>query len=195
MEPIRRGEVLPLDEYEQIRPHFRARVIEEKRVRRATFGDIFSVTFENRDTVLLQIQEMLRTERITKEDGIQHEIATYNDLLPGNDELSFTLFIEIPDQDRRERTLEELAGLERHVVIEVDGKSFPATSKDRAVPGYTRTTAVHYFKVTLDPEAKRAIASAAPIAVVVAHPRMSLRSVLPRSTAASLARDFEGSER
>ena len=47
-----------------------------------------SVVFENHDTVLLQIQEMLRTERITRPAAIQHEIDTYNELVPGPDELS-----------------------------------------------------------------------------------------------------------
>jgi len=191
MEPIRRDEILPLGDYEQIRPHFRARVIEEKKARRATFGDFFSVSFENRDTVLLQIQEMLRTERITKEDGIQHEMATYNDLLPGADQLSLTMFIEIADKEERERRLEQLAGLDHHVAIEVDGRTFQAESKDRSVPGYTRTTTVHYFKVTLDADAQRALRAGAPVAIVISHPQLSLKSTLPRATVASLASDLE----
>ena len=67
MKPVQRSEVLALDEYERVRPHFRSRVIEEKKRRRAKLGPHMSVIFENRDTVLLQIQEMLRTERITKD--------------------------------------------------------------------------------------------------------------------------------
>ena len=76
MQPITRQEVLPIGEYEQVRPHFRARVIEEKRDRRVTIADDMSVTFENRDTVLLQIQEMLRAE-------IE---SPYNVLLVGEDD-------------------------------------------------------------------------------------------------------------
>jgi hypothetical protein len=66
MKPIERGEVLGLAEYEAIRDRFRARVIEEKKARRTTLGDRASCLFENRDTVLMQIQEMLRTERISR---------------------------------------------------------------------------------------------------------------------------------
>jgi hypothetical protein len=39
MQPIERSEILPLGEYEAIRPHFRARVIEAKRPRRVRLGD------------------------------------------------------------------------------------------------------------------------------------------------------------
>ena len=67
--------------------------------------------FENRDTALHQIQEMLRTERITAEPGIRHEIETYNELVPGERELSVTFFIEYPEREERERMLVELAGV------------------------------------------------------------------------------------
>lgn len=87
MKPIERGEVLGIAEYEKIREHFRERVIGEKKLRRVQLGPKATALFENRDTVLLQIQEMLRTERITREAAILHEIETYNQLLPGNDEL------------------------------------------------------------------------------------------------------------
>ena len=82
MRKVERGELLGLAEYEQIRPQFRSRIIAEKTERRLVAGEV-SVTFENHDTVLFQIQEMLRTERITKEAAIDHEIETYNELVPG----------------------------------------------------------------------------------------------------------------
>ena len=121
MTPIARNEILPIGEYEAIRPHFRARVIEEKRLRRATLSPIMTVMFENRDTVLMQIQEMLRTERITSEDGIAHELETYNELLPQHGQLSMTLFIEIADKAAREQKLVDLAGLEEKVALEIAG--------------------------------------------------------------------------
>src|SRR5689334_15748699 len=112
MRPIERSEILGIGEYEMIRPRFRARVIEEKRPRRVAVGEHLSAIFENRDSVLLQIQEMIRTERITAEPAIAHEIETYNELLPAENQLSLTLFVEIPDKDLRDRKLVELAGLE-----------------------------------------------------------------------------------
>src|SRR3974390_3479199 len=105
MKRIERGEILGLAEYEQVRERFRARVVAEKKARRVQLGPVVSVLFENHDTVLLQIQEMLRTERITKPAAIQHEIDTYNELVPGPDELSCTLMIEIPEKAERDAFL------------------------------------------------------------------------------------------
>src|SRR5277367_2857405 len=99
MQLIQRNEILPLGDYEAIRPRFRARVIDEKKARRVKLGDHLSAIFENRDSVLLQIQEMLRTERITAEPAIHHEIETYNDLVPARGQVSLTLFVEIPDKE------------------------------------------------------------------------------------------------
>jgi hypothetical protein len=149
-----------------------------------------SVVFENRDTALLQIQEMLRTERITKESAIEHEIATYNDLIPGDDEVSMTLFVEIADAVVREQTLIALQGLEAKVGLEVDGVVFAATHPPHGVMP-DRTTAVHYFKVKLSPAACQAIqANSASVAVRVDHAKYDVRVELPRSVIASLAEDF-----
>jgi hypothetical protein len=59
-------------------------------------GPNLSLVFENRQTVLFQIHEMVRTERLVDDRKIQDEIDAYQNLIPGADELSATLFIEIP---------------------------------------------------------------------------------------------------
>lgn len=191
MQPISRSEILPLGEYELVRPHFRTRIIEEKRRRRVLLGEHATVLFENRDTVLLQIQEMLRTERISSESAVAHEIETYNDLIPGQGELSFTLFIEIPDRDLRERTLVDLAGLEQAVQLEVGGSLLPAVQELPAGHRADRTTAVHYFKVNLSPAAATALRERrSGAALVIAHPRWSERTELGAETLAALAEDL-----
>src|SRR5579863_1967997 len=113
MKAIERGEILGLAEYEAVREHFRSRVIEEKKLRRLAVGPRASVVFENRDTVLLQVQEMLRTERITRPAAVQHELDTYNELIPGAGEVSCTLMVEIPEKDEREAFLVAAKGLEK----------------------------------------------------------------------------------
>jgi len=193
MQPIARNELLPLGEYETIRPRFRARVIEAKRVRRVSIGDYLSATFENRDTVMLQIQEMLRIERITSEPAIAHELQTYNALIPGPDELSFTLFVEISDPDLRERTLTALAGLETSVYVEVAGTRFPAVQELPAGHRPDRTTAVHYFKASLTAAAATAVRQQkAPVALGVAHPHCTVRAELGPALLAGLAEDLQG---
>jgi hypothetical protein len=192
MRPIERSEILPIGDYERVRPHFRARLIEEKRARRVAVGEHLSVVFENRDSVLLQIQEMLRTERITADPAIYHEIETYNELIPARDQLSITVFVEIPDRELRERRLVELAGLEGTIGLDVDGVLFPATGAPSAGAVPERTTAVHYLKVTLSRDAAEAIRNkTARAALVVNHPSYTARAELSRATLERLAEDLE----
>ncbi|WP_437816892.1 DUF3501 family protein [Sorangium sp. So ce1078] len=191
MRPIDRNEVLGIGEYEAIRERFRNRIIEEKRPRRVRIGDHLTAVFENRDSVLFQIQEMLRTERITSESGILHEIETYNDLLPGEGQLSLTLFVEIPDRALRDQMLVELVGLEDTVSLEVDGVAARAHGKRDGAILEDRTTAVHYLKVDLPAEAQAAIkARKATVALVVAHPRYAVKAPLGRATLDRLAEDL-----
>lgn len=192
MRRIERNEILPIGEYEPIRERFRNRVILEKRERRVKLGDSMSAVFENRDSVLLQIQEMLRTERITSESGILHEIETYNDLIPDENQLSLTLFVEIPNKELRDQMLTELAGLERSVFLDVDGEAFPAQEGITHGAREDRTTAVHYMKVSLPETAAQNVrAQKASIALSVRHPRYSVQRPLPAPTLAQLAADLQ----
>lgn len=188
MKKVTRDELLGLGAYEQIRDRFRARVIEEKKARRFFPGPEMSVVFESHDTALFQIQEMLRTERISAEAGILHELETYNELVPGDGELSFTLFIEIADRDTRERRLGELAGLERAVAVEIGGKRFQA-HEDLRGELTDRTTAVHYMKVALGSER---LGEATDVTFVIDHPKLQARTRIPVEVVRALAADQAG---
>lgn len=197
MKVIDRGEILGLAEYEAVREPFRSRVIEEKKVRRVAVGPKASLVFENRDTVLLQIQEMLRTERITRPAAVKHEIDTYNELVPGQDEVSCTLMVEIADKDERDAFLVAAAGLERHVGLVVGTRRITARSIDRgADPG--RTTAVHYLKFSLPPAVAEALrnattgkAPATHVELAIDHPAYSATAVLPDKTLLALGEDLQ----
>lgn len=190
MKPIERSEILPLGEYERIRDRFRGRVIEAKKSRRIRVADFMSLVFENKDTMLLQVQEMLRAERITNEKAIAHEIETYNELVPGDDELSATLYIEIPELERREEMLTRMCAIEEHVSFVIDGESCRATFEEgRRDRG--RAAAVQYLKFPLTPKAKAAvIAKRGPAALVFDHPHFATKVELAPATLASLAEDF-----
>lgn len=190
MKQVERSEILELGEYEEVREQFRRRVIELKRLRRVALGANFTVLFENRDTVLYQIQEMIRTERITREDAILHEIETYNELLPGTDEISATIFIEFPEKRERERMLAALAGVEGKFHLDVEGARIVAQNETRGVLP-DRTTAVHYVKFILGAEAARALRSTRATAVLgVDHPAYRAESILLRRTLEELAHDL-----
>ncbi|MBK9000289.1 MAG: DUF3501 family protein [Myxococcales bacterium] len=191
MKPVSRSEILDLGAYEQIRDRFRARVIEDKKARRARIGSNMSVLFENHDTALFQIQEMLRTERISAEKAVLHEIETYNELVPGDSELSATIFVEYDDRAEREAMLEKLAGLEDKFYVLVEGerqKVVPDARNDRR----DRTTAVHYVKFPLSPAAVRAIREKKPVRIGVDHPAYTAENELSPATVAALAEDLSG---
>jgi hypothetical protein len=192
MRPIERSEILPLGEYERVREHFRGRVIADKRRRRLAIGEHLSVLFENRDSVMLQIQEMLRTERITSEPGILHEIETYNDLLPAPGQLSLTLFVQIPDRELRERFLRDLVGLEESLALEVGGKKVMATGKRQGAEA-DRTTAVHYLKFDVPAEMAAALKAGAEAFLAVEHPRYRERSAVPADVRAEILGDLSSS--
>jgi hypothetical protein len=192
MKRVLRSEVLELGKYEEIRDHFRRRVIEEKRVRRVPLGDNMTVLFENHDTVLFQIQEMLRTERITREDAIRHEIKTYNELVPGDHELSATVFVEYPDAAERDRMLVALAGLEDRFYLQV-GQTRVAVQGDTRNERTDRTLAVHYVKFPLGAELARSVVEgSAALAVGVDHPKYQALALLEGPTLESLRSDLSG---
>jgi len=190
MNPVVRQEILGIAEYETVRAAFRARVIDEKKRRRLSLGPHVTVVFENHDTVLLQVQEMLRTERITREGAVQHEIETYNELIPVAAELSATLMVEIPNPVERDAFLTAASGLERNVALWVDDWSVPAVFDSRRVlPG--RASAVLYLKFPLPERAYLAVRDRrAALRLVVDHPAYRASATGGPDLAASLADDL-----
>ena len=87
---IRLGDVVNFFECEKIREDRCRRVIALKERRRGEVGPYLSFVFENRETLLFQIQEMCRAERIIDDAKIQEEIDVYSALLPRPGELSAT---------------------------------------------------------------------------------------------------------
>jgi hypothetical protein len=181
---IRREDVKDLVAYEKVREAMRAAVIELKKRRRLPVGPNLSLLFENRQTVLYQIQEMVRTERIVQDDRIQDELDVYNALLPGPDELSATLFIEIPElvrmsQEQVRETVNRFQGLDRAAVFLVaGGERVPA----RFEGGHTKEekmAAVHYIRFPVSAGVRAALADpAADVRLAVAHPSYRAEAVV-----------------
>lgn len=197
MRPIERGEVLGLAEYEGVRDRFRNRVMDQKKLRRVELGPRASALFENRDTVLLQIQEMLRTERITRAAAVAHEIETYNELVPGQDELSCTVMIEVADERERNAFLVAAKGFERHLWLVADGQRIGARASQRYAGPTDRTTAVHYVKFPLPDKTACALRGAASgraaiahVDLVVDHPAYEACAALPSYTIVQLGEDL-----
>src|SRR5262245_16547105 len=111
MRRVVRADILPLERYESRRDRVRRRILALKARRRLVLPPHLSLLFENRETVWYQIQEMLRIERIVKPRAVQHEIDTYNALVPRAGCLAATLFIEVPGLHRKPAILSRFVGL------------------------------------------------------------------------------------
>jgi hypothetical protein len=188
-------DILNFFEYEKVRDRMRERVIDLKRVRRVPVGRHLSFVFENRDTVLFQIQEMCRVERITDDARVQDEIDVYNALLPGPGELSATLYIEITDKEQIQAVLDRFMG------IDVGPTVWIQVGKDFAVPGEFeaghsdeekgKLSAVHFVRFAFPTAAVSAFMDS-PVHLVVDHPAERARVELTAETKAQLLNDLRG---
>ncbi len=190
MKRVQRNEILDLGAYEEIRDRFRARVIEDKKRRRVALGEHMTVLFENHDTALFQIQEMVRTERMTQEKAILHELETFNTLVPDKDELSATVFVEYEDKAERDHMLEALAGVEERFYVSVNGERVSGRPEQRG-DRTDRTTAVQYVKFPLGAALSAAAQKdGADLRLGVDHPEYSAELELEGDLLASLREDL-----
>jgi uncharacterized protein DUF3501 len=143
---VKREEILPLEAYERARAEVRSAILEAKRRRRVHVGQHLTLLFENTATIRYQIQEMVKAERMVKEEEIRHELETYNALLGGRGELGATLLIEITDPADRDEKLRRWLGLPAHLYLKLeDGTKVRPTFDARQI-GVERLSSVQYLK-------------------------------------------------
>src|SRR6266478_1735749 len=104
--------------YAREREARRRALIPIKRNRRIEVGPYATFYFENYDTMLAQVHEMLHIEKGGQEQ-IAGELEVYNPLIPQGSELIATLMIEIDEPGRRAATLLKLSGIEDSVTMAV----------------------------------------------------------------------------
>jgi hypothetical protein len=122
-------DIADLRAYERERESLRARIIDLKSRRRVSLGHIVTLTFENRDTMRHQIQEMARAEKIVTDEGIQDELDIYNPIIPEPGQLCATVFIELTSDEQMRVWLPKLVGIERSFVFRLpDGSTRSARS-------------------------------------------------------------------
>jgi hypothetical protein len=178
--------------YERERETFRAEIIAMKKRRRIQLGELMTIIFENTQTMRFQIQEMARVEKLFTDEQIQHEVETYNDLIPEVGELRATLFIELTNDDLLREWLPKLPGIQRHIAfVLADGSSAPAVEQDEA--RLTReaemTTTVHYLTFSFTP-AQVAAFDQPGTKIVVDHPEYPATVELSEAQRTELAGDL-----
>ncbi len=187
---LSRDQILDLGDYERQRDEIRPRAIAARGIRLVEVGPNATLAFENRETVVYQIQEMLRAERIAREEEVRHEIDTYTDLLPSPSELSATLMLEFPAVDERSVRLSELVGFEDHLHLEIEGAGKSAAYFDQRQMDEEKISAVQFVRFPLSGEQLRALAAGRRLRVVADHPRYRHAADVPESTVRALAADL-----
>lgn len=196
MKKIQMSEVMDLVVYEKAREAMRAAVIALKKNRRLSLGDRLSLLFENRQTVLFQIQEMIRTERIVDDGKIRDEVDTYNGLIPDEGELSATLFIEIPElvhlkDDEVRGIVNRFQGLDRDSLWLVVGEHRLPAIFEPLGSNEEKMAAVHYLRFRVPESARKALADpACRVALLAAHPNYRAETELSPAVRGELLTDL-----
>lgn len=192
--PITRADIKGPAIYAGMRDDFRRHIIALKKPRRIVIGDRVSLVFENRHTLTLQIEEMLRAESITRDEQIREEIEVYNQMMPTAESLSATLFIELPPDADPVIELRRLVGLDEHVFLRVGEHTLRATFE----PGRStddKISAVQYVRFPLTAEARAALRTeGTPLVIAIDHPNYAHEVRASDETRASLANDYTGVE-
>jgi hypothetical protein len=131
-------------------------------------------------------------ENITDPEKIQLEIDVYNDLIPDQNCLSATLFIEITDANQVKEVLDKMQGLEAPDVLylSVDSEVIPAEFE----AGHSkegRISAVQYVRFALLPNQISTFAESQ-VEIHVNHPQYKASTLLTGEQKKELAKDLAG---
>jgi len=194
MRKLTSSDLLSLEEYARERAAFRARLIEHRRARALQLGEHCSWSFEDRQTIQYQIQEMLRAERIFEPAGIAEELEAYNPLIPDGSNLKATLLIEYPEREERVLKLQQLRGFERHCWMRVAGfeASYGIADEDLPREDEDKTSAVHFLRFEFSMPMIAALRQGAALSAGVDHPAYHHRlEPLPEALRLALLPDFD----
>lgn len=189
---IEPSDILDPEVYARQRRERRAAMVALKRNRRIAVGPHATMHFENFETMLYQVQEMLHAERGGAAQ-LADELEAYNPLVPQGGELVATLMIEMEDAGRRAAFLRTLTGVEETVTLEIGGERI-AAAWERDVERTAsdgKTSAVHFLHFRFSPEAAAKFREPGARAVVaIGHPNYGHAAVLPEAVRAELAQDL-----
>lgn len=194
MKEIVLDDLLDNKTYEQKRTEFRSRIIALKKHRGINLGPILRLVFENRETVLFQIQEMLFVEHTVDPAKRAEEIEIYRTMLPTRTTLKATLMIEITDEGKIRDTLDSLQGLDRGPFLHIAFSGERVTAEfepDRSTE--EKLSSVHYVTFRFS-EKQRTLFMDLPaggrIMLVSEHPRYSAMAMVPPEMVQQLKEDL-----
>lgn len=145
--PLGTCDLLPPALYEALRPRLQPLVAQIRRRRRVHLGPNVTVLFENRETVLWHVHEVLRIEGRASADRIAEELEHYNCLVAPPGEIRATVLIDGGSREEGERLSDQIVRDEDVLEFRVGGARCVADCvESRAEPG----SPVRYVRFPLD---------------------------------------------
>ena len=183
---------MPYDVYAHERAQRKRALVAIKKPRRIEVGPFATFYFENYDTMLGQVQEMLHIEK-GDEEQIVGELEAYNPLIPQGAELIATMMLEIEDANRRNAALMRLGHIEEKVYMDIGGSRINATPTDYEdrTTEEGKTSSVHWLRFSFSPEQIKALRMGREqIVLGIAHDHYGHMAVVPPESREALAKDF-----
>lgn len=189
--PITKKDLVSNEEFDAIRNKRRHEVMTLKKNRRFSVGPDITFYFENKETLIWQIQEMLFIEK-GGDEQIQDELDAYNPLIPNGDEWVATMMIEIDDFQRRRLTLAQLGHIENQIFLSFDDEDVQAIPTDdmERTNESGKASAVHFLHFRFSKEQKKKIQNASSVALSIRHPRYYFTSEMTGEILTSLKNDL-----
>ena len=148
MKKISYSDLISNELYESQRAVIRQSIMEHKKTRRVQIGPNMMLHFEDFMLMRYQVQELMRTEKLTEEKEILEELDAYNPLIPDGRNLKVTMMLEYPNPEERQERLSQLIGIEELVSIEIEGhdRVYPIANEDLPRSSDEKTSAVHFLR-------------------------------------------------
>ena len=155
MKSIAADTLMNIIEYEKVRHTYRQDIIAYKKNRRISLGPNVMLTFENEKTLTFQIQEIMRAERLVHDEQIQEEVDVYNTIMPPENGLSATLFIEVVEEAKIRPVLNKFIGLTDHqtLYLDINGEKVYAEF-EQGREEENKISSVHYVQFQFSSEQK-----------------------------------------
>ena len=189
---IQKQDIMPLDVYIKNRKELRKNIVSFKKDRRIALGPYATFYFENYETMLAQVQEMLYIEK-GGDEQLKDELEAYNPLIPNGKELTATLMFEIDNPVSRSAFLSKVGGIEEKVFIKIDGeiaKAVPEEDVDRtSADGKASSVQFIHFKLS-DKQIQKFKSKNIDIELGIDHKDYSHTTKLSLENINSLSADF-----
>jgi hypothetical protein len=190
---ITRGDLMSLEQYAEQRDDFRQQVLAHKKSRQVALGPNTTLYFEDRLTLLYQIQEMLRIEKVFEADGINEELEAYNPMVPDGCNFKATFMIEYADAVVRAAQLEKMVRIEDLLWMQIGDhdKIWSIADEDLERSTENKTSAVHFLRFELTQALAAELKAGADWHIGVQHPVYTYDFTIVGATRGSLLKDLD----